>query len=454
VSNTPIIYVDGVSQALTQTSVGVTYTTDDATVNFGQAVGSTQDWDGEIAECGFYNRILTADGAASLAAGYTPEFLPNGLIAYWDMNSNIERIVGAVLTPTGNATITAHPPKVIPFIRTRGVFVPAAGGSIYTRTGDDFMFVPDDRRSIMSFLRGDTSFLLDQRRSVTELRASDSLLMNDQTRREIYLRALDLLFLLDEATASSFGVTVVTVADTLLLLDAVRREILLTRPDQILLPDEARSQAIRQRAELDTLLLNDQRLSKLELRAFDALYVADRTVREIYLRAIDLLFLLDAANAQFVPAGSTIYTRTVEDAVFLLDELVRLTQKVSGEQILMFDSAGARAIRNVVGSDRFMFSDVTTRLMEKIATDPLLIVDYAVRQILLRIVDNPVLFLDTALASFIQISAQALVYARLAIANVIPSAVGVVGNFMGVADGRDRLNYLRSETGIIRSQDA
>lgn len=109
-SNDPIIYKDGVSQTINEfSSPAGTFPTDSDRLNVGNYVLGDQAWDGGLAEMAVWNRILTPLEAYILGKGFSPRFLPFGLVFYAPMVRNTGDIVGGVI---GNASATspfAHP---------------------------------------------------------------------------------------------------------------------------------------------------------------------------------------------------------------------------------------------------------------------------------------------------------------------------------------------------------
>jgi len=115
-SNVPVIYKNGVSQSVTVWSApSGTIKTGSTTLNIGSDQGSSQWWDGRIAEYGRWNRILTQAEATSLAAGYAPSFFPQDLVFYLPLigqnTPDIDLIRGTTPSTTGPAKI-AHPDNI------------------------------------------------------------------------------------------------------------------------------------------------------------------------------------------------------------------------------------------------------------------------------------------------------------------------------------------------------
>lgn len=111
------IYVGG-------TEVSGYQTTTDGVGNFDAADGEhsiggriaddLRNYDGRLAGFGWWNRVLGAGEIVSLAKGYSPRFIPNGLQAAPDLlRSLIDPISGKVGTADGT-TVIAHPRIIYP----------------------------------------------------------------------------------------------------------------------------------------------------------------------------------------------------------------------------------------------------------------------------------------------------------------------------------------------------
>lgn len=134
-SNDPIIYVDGVSRAITETATpsGTAYSRDGVPIMIGNIKTATEDYDrafdGKIFDPRVYNRILTAAEALLLGFGspsvISPTLLTDGLVfqglaTYSDRpfaaatvltstDKLVENILRAVGIPNGSPTIRANP---------------------------------------------------------------------------------------------------------------------------------------------------------------------------------------------------------------------------------------------------------------------------------------------------------------------------------------------------------
>ena len=134
-SNDPIIYVDGVSRAITETATpsGAAYSRDGVPIMIGNIKTATEDYDrafdGKIFDPRVYNRILTVAEALLLGFGspsvISPTLLTDGLIfqglaTYSDRpftagtvlastDKLVENILRAVGIPNGSPTIRANP---------------------------------------------------------------------------------------------------------------------------------------------------------------------------------------------------------------------------------------------------------------------------------------------------------------------------------------------------------
>lgn len=131
-TNNPRLWVDGSEVTFTEVvAPSGTVATGQDSCRFGEDENATSDYEGDIAEAGFWDRIVTDDEAVALSKGFSPLFFMRGLQHHWDMIRNLnDRIAGANLTSTGS-TIAVHlnmiyptSPELVPFVAA------AAGGFI------------------------------------------------------------------------------------------------------------------------------------------------------------------------------------------------------------------------------------------------------------------------------------------------------------------------------------
>jgi Concanavalin A-like lectin/glucanases superfamily len=123
-SNVPVIYVDGVAQTLTTltspSGTASTSTTVPLTVgNRHPDMTSNRGWAGRLAEVAIWDRLLTASEAHLLGLGYSPLFLPDGLVSYEPMvRSNVNRrraastVLGTTIAP--HTRIRLPSPRSVP----------------------------------------------------------------------------------------------------------------------------------------------------------------------------------------------------------------------------------------------------------------------------------------------------------------------------------------------------
>jgi len=138
-TNNPLIYLDGVSQAVTTRSTpSGTLLLPDGTVTIGRATGGGQEFDGRLAEFAMWNRILTAGEVAALGKGFAPPTNPRGLLTYLPLigraSPEIELMGGSNLTLSNSPVNIAHPRIIYPSGSEIRRFTTAAagGGSIFT----------------------------------------------------------------------------------------------------------------------------------------------------------------------------------------------------------------------------------------------------------------------------------------------------------------------------------
>jgi len=128
-ANDPVMYVDGVSQTVTETSTpaGASLRTNTVGMTIGQRfAGSGNKYNGLAAELGWWNILLDAGIHAALAKGYAPSFFRRGLVAYYPLIGQYSpELDGSMGSLAGSATVTGttiadHPRR----LTADGVFSP------------------------------------------------------------------------------------------------------------------------------------------------------------------------------------------------------------------------------------------------------------------------------------------------------------------------------------------
>ena len=118
VSNDPLSYLDGVSQTVTERATPTgspRYSEDTSNLRLGAySDGSAEYWDGRIAEFAIWNRILTAAEAAILGDGFSPAFIPNGLVFYAPMIRGLQDLKSGNVGTATNAVVYPHPRIIYP----------------------------------------------------------------------------------------------------------------------------------------------------------------------------------------------------------------------------------------------------------------------------------------------------------------------------------------------------
>lgn len=117
-TNNPLWYQDGVSQTVTEAiapSGTAGYASDDGTLTIGAYDdGSAEYADGKIAELAIWNRELTAAEAAILGIGFSPLFIPNGLVFYAPMIRGLQDLKSGNVGTATNAVVYPHPRIIYP----------------------------------------------------------------------------------------------------------------------------------------------------------------------------------------------------------------------------------------------------------------------------------------------------------------------------------------------------
>lgn len=118
-TNDPVIYLNGVSQTITQIvgdPTGSVDTNTDAYVLGARGSDAIRNFDGKLAEFAIFNRILTSGEIADLAAGVSASsLLDNGLVHYTTLkNGNFNDLIsGSNSVDTGTVDFT-HPTITYP----------------------------------------------------------------------------------------------------------------------------------------------------------------------------------------------------------------------------------------------------------------------------------------------------------------------------------------------------
>lgn len=116
-TNDPLFYYDNVSQTVTESAAPSGSLKSGAyTYILGNRSGTDRAWNGRMAHFARWNRVITADERAALAAGYSPLFFPNGLIRYVPLGRSspeIDQVGGTSGTVTG-ATVVDEPRIIYP----------------------------------------------------------------------------------------------------------------------------------------------------------------------------------------------------------------------------------------------------------------------------------------------------------------------------------------------------
>ena len=132
-TDNPIVYYDGVSQTVTEsTTPSGSYDSSSAALLIGNRAENDRAMDGALAEIGRWNRVLTAGEIATLAKGFSPLFITNGLIQYIPLigknSPETDYKAGTTGTVTG-AVADPHPRIIYPSSSQIRRFTTAAGAA-------------------------------------------------------------------------------------------------------------------------------------------------------------------------------------------------------------------------------------------------------------------------------------------------------------------------------------
>ena len=115
-TNDPAIYLNGVSQTITQLvgdPTGSVDTNTDAYVIGARGNDAIRNFDGKEAEFAIWDRILTADEIAGISKGFSPLFFLRSLVSYSPLIRNMVDLKNGAITDTGT-TEFAHPRIIYP----------------------------------------------------------------------------------------------------------------------------------------------------------------------------------------------------------------------------------------------------------------------------------------------------------------------------------------------------
>ncbi len=116
VSNDPVIYIDGTSSAITESSTpsGTITTSSEKFVIGNRGSAWDRGFDGYISEIAIWDRIITQSEVDILAAGFRPTFLHDSLVMYEPLiREAIDYIDNASQSVTG-ALVANHPRAIYP----------------------------------------------------------------------------------------------------------------------------------------------------------------------------------------------------------------------------------------------------------------------------------------------------------------------------------------------------
>lgn len=117
-TNDPNIFVDGVLQTATETQTPAgTYADGSGDLIIGDRSDALRSWDGRLASCFYYNRMLTATEVKQIMRCGPPS-LGNGLVGYWPMGvfggRNYTSTTGLTGTETAITVSATGPPVSAP----------------------------------------------------------------------------------------------------------------------------------------------------------------------------------------------------------------------------------------------------------------------------------------------------------------------------------------------------
>ncbi len=123
VNNDPLIYLDGVSQTVTQAAgpTSGTIVTNTSGYHIGNRGAADRVADGLCAEFAIWDRIITQTEVTALAAGLSPRFLATSLVEYIPMSdSTVTSWVGLTAPTVTGALSQTHRPTTYSHTRRNG----------------------------------------------------------------------------------------------------------------------------------------------------------------------------------------------------------------------------------------------------------------------------------------------------------------------------------------------
>lgn len=86
-TNDPLVWVNGSSQTITETSTPVgTLGTETRALTIGNRDDNIRNWGGAITHVAIWNRVLSSNEGAAIRNRFDPRFFPSGLVGYWPMS--------------------------------------------------------------------------------------------------------------------------------------------------------------------------------------------------------------------------------------------------------------------------------------------------------------------------------------------------------------------------------
>ena len=142
-ANNPLIFVDGSSAALTETSTpaGTFTVTENATIDIGQVAGTNRTWAGRIAEVALWNRVVSADEVLTIM-DRSPIRAPAGLVLYVPIHGlhspepNYAPIAAKNPGTVAGTSLADHCPSGPAFVTTERIVVSEVGGAAEELTAE------------------------------------------------------------------------------------------------------------------------------------------------------------------------------------------------------------------------------------------------------------------------------------------------------------------------------
>jgi len=130
-TNDPLMYLDGVSQTVTEEEIPDGTATNDTAGEYviGNRGAQSRTWDGGLCEFAIWDAILTPGEVAALGKGFSPLFFPTSLTFYAPLVRNLFDYMGTGTLTGVDTAVRDHPRIIYPSAGGMRRFTTAAGAA-------------------------------------------------------------------------------------------------------------------------------------------------------------------------------------------------------------------------------------------------------------------------------------------------------------------------------------